>query len=335
MTKCRQLALIFGSSVALAALASHGIMKGLRVQGMIPAPDFGQAYNNTPIIVAGSSLIYYAFDWEAVARAASRRVRMLTAPAASPCELDALQVRAPVSDLTIIGVGESDMDEDKLSDFLADLVPVTQMWRDLRASRAPEALVQRTIGKYPLYYARMLFPSAGRSMALLVGIREALHKLVHRHQAAASAEPLPTFDTKGLWPTNRVSDWNIGRALRNIEVERQLTTGHHWFHGPKRLALERMLQRSLSHGTVMVIIMPNSPLYGQEVINPGVMRDFEKSLDELIQRFPQAKWFRMDQVARLKSNDYFWDLDHFNADARPIATAELLKQLAPLTGASP
>jgi hypothetical protein len=256
--------------------------------------------------------------------ACARQIAYHGGPYASPCELEALPERLPETDFTFIEVSESGMDEEMLSDFRADVVPPGRTWRDLRESQADEALTRRTMGEYPLRYARILFPTAGRSAGLLVGLRR-----------IARREPVIVFkwDSSSTWPTNRLSDWDAGRVLRNIETYHLLGGGHHWFAGPKHLALKRMLRRAAVRGKVVVLVLPESPIYNEQVIDASGKKSFETSLAELAAQVPEAKWIRLDRIPELDSNEYFQDLAHLNAYARPIVTAALLKQLEPITHA--
>jgi hypothetical protein len=330
MTTRRQFALILLSTVALASLASHAAIRlfGLETEA-IRNEEFGLNFHSHPIVVAGSSLIGYGFDWDLIAKDFSRHIIRITTPAASPCELEVLQAEVPETDFTIIGISVSDMDEDVISDFRANVVPFTWTWRDLRGSGADGTLVRRTISQYPLWYARLLFPTAGRSVGLLVSFRRVARELMHRH-AGSESDPLPTFNDSSGFPTNRISDWDRGRVLRNVESQRVACGGNHSFSGPKQLALERMLRWAAVRGKVVVVVIPESPLYQQEVIDPLVTQSFEKALADMAGRVPAAKWIRMDRIPGLRSNELYWDLVHLNAEARPLATAELLKQLEPI-----
>jgi hypothetical protein len=329
MTRRQQFALILLSTVALASLASHAVYHVLGIEPIISFLDFGAEFHSTPMLAAGSSLVNYGIQWDSVASEFSRPVKLLTTPAASACELEVLQARAPKSDFTVLGISESDMDETVIADIRPELVSFSRTWRDLRESRAEGALIRRTMSKYPLRDIRILFPMAGRSMGLMVGFRKIWRDFRSRH-AASESEPLPTFDTKGNWPTNRISDWDTGRRLRNVEVTRQLSGGVHSFSGPKHLALERMLRYATSTGKAVVVVMPESPLYAKEVIDPSATQAFETSVADMARRVPAAKWIRMDQVADLQTDTLYWDLVHLNADGRPLATAALIEQLKPI-----
>jgi hypothetical protein len=329
MTTRRQFVVILLSVVALSSLASHAVIRLLGVVTVAtPFPDSGSNFQATPIVAAGSSLINYGLEWDRVANEFSRPVKILTTPAASPCELEILLANAPKTDFTLLGIAVSDMDEDVISDFRADVVPFTQTWHDLRESRADESLRRRTLGQYPLRYLRVLFPTAGRSMGLLVGLRKVARDLVHRH-GASTAEPLPTFNNAMVWPTNRISDWDAGRRLRNTEQQRTLSADRHSFAGPKRRALERMLRLALTRGQAVVVVMPESPIYDRDVIDPSVKKAFAAEVEDVAARFPAVKWIRLDRLNELHSNELYWDLVHLNAAGRPMATAALIQQLKP------
>lgn len=329
----RRFLLIFLSVVALASAASYAIVLLTGVQTRPPdKSDYGAAFHGAPIVVAGSSLEYYGLDWNLVASNYSRPIEYYTAPAASPCELEALMHRAPSPAFTIIGVALSDLDEDVISDFRADFVSPWQSWRDLVDSGANSSICERTWRQYPLRYTRMVFPTVGRSMAIMVGMRKMYRALMHSHGGAEDKQP--TFNAAGDWPTERISGWTPGRALRNLEVLRAGSGGKHSFAGPKHVAFIRLLQQTAARGPVIVVVMPESPMFKSELVNDADIKEFEDSLADVAHRVPSAKWIRMDRKPELHSNDLYWDVVHLNVYGRPLATAALLKELKSILGGS-
>jgi hypothetical protein len=330
MNRCTKFALVFLTALALSSLATHAIIRALGIVTFaMPFPPSGTNYLSTPLVAAGSSLITYGLDWDRVAREFSRPVKILATPAASPCELELLAAAVPTNAATILGIAASDMDEEVLSDFRSENVPLARTWQDLRESHADGTLARRTLGQYPLRYLRVLYPTAGRSTGVLVGFRQAARAFIHRH-ASSISEPLPTFNNAAGWPTNKISDWDSGRLLRNTSQQRGLSAERHSFDGPKRLALERMLRVALARGKAIIVVMPNSPIYNHDVINDSIEAEFQKELGEIAREFPAVQWIRLDQIPALQSDALYWDLVHLNADGRPVASNELLRQLKPI-----
>jgi hypothetical protein len=80
---------------------------------------------------------------------------------------------------------------------------------------------------------------------------------------------------------------------------------------------------------MIVVVIPESPLFRQEFITADVQRQFEVLLAEARERTPEAVWVRLDAVPDLlRSNKYYWDLVHLNTAGQALATQVLLAQLA-------
>ncbi len=327
VSRPRQLALILISAVAISSLISHATINLLGVATeALRNNTYEPEFHGAPVIVAGSSLTFYGLDWRTVAKRLSRPVRSLTTPAASPCELEQLLKDAPPTDLTVIGISLTDLNEDYISDFRADVVPLNQTARDLWNSHCDRALSRRMLGLYPLRFARLLYPTAGRAVGVLVGLRAKLQKLSARARAAA-ADPLPVMGASSEFPTNRLADWSTGRLLRNEEVLRAGCNNRHTYQGPKRLALERLLHAAGAHGRVLVVVMPLSPTYEHDMLDATARQSFEAELEEMLRCEPKAHCVRIDQIPELHSGDYFWDLCHLNLAGQRIATPVLLEHL--------
>ena len=71
----------------------------------------------------------------------------------------------------IIGVSLYDLNEYRLTNVRANLVPLSQTVRDLRSSEVDWDLSRRVLSQYPQSYVRVLFPTVGESDAVLVGAR--------------------------------------------------------------------------------------------------------------------------------------------------------------------
>src|SRR5204862_4265246 len=126
-------------------------------------------------------------------------------------------------------------------------------------------------------------------------IREQLRSL-RRRPASGSSEPSeravvgstsnPHHDTINSWPE--------ARRLRNLADMRMAASSKFQFQGPKREALFRFLQRGASQGKMIVVVLPESPIFRQEFITADVIQRFEALLAEARQQVPEAIWVRLD-----------------------------------------
>jgi hypothetical protein len=125
----------------------------------------------------------------------------------------------------------------------------------------------------------------------------------------------------------RVSDWSRSKTLRRLALLRSHIQGKHVFNGPKYLAFQRMLQKAHRQGRVFVVVMPIAPAYVREFVTTEVARDFENSLAHALHDSPEAVVFRLDQLAALRSDEYYTDLVHLNSAGRRLATEAFLMEL--------
>jgi hypothetical protein len=230
----------------------------------------------------------------------------------------------------IIGVSAYDLNEHQLCDSRAHIVPLGQTIKDLWHSKVGWQFSKRVLSQYPLALTRTVFPTAGRSDAVLVGLRRKARGLVG---LSASAEDkgnslvLPTHDVMDFGDsTEKLSDWPKDKILRRLALQRSLIQGKHAFVGPKRLALLRMLNRAKG-GRVIVAVMPVAPTYGREFLTPEVNQSFEKELEDAIRVSPDSLIVRLDKLPALQSDEYFSDFVHLNGAGRRIATEAFLKEL--------
>jgi hypothetical protein len=78
---------------------------------------------------------------------------------------------------------------------------------------------------------------------------------------------------------------------------------------------------------MIVVVLPESPAYRQELITADTRRRFEAVLAEARERTPETVWLRLDTAPELQSNNNYWDLVHLNAPGQALATQILLAQL--------
>jgi hypothetical protein len=307
MTRRCQFALVFASAIALGAIVSHATAKWVGIdtrQG--DAGTYGKDLNGPPAVCAGSSTIGVAVDWDAVAADLSRPIASAATASASPCELDALTLAAPKADLIFVGTSAYELDEYYLADFRAEIVPIGQTVSDLWNSHSDWPFIKRTVSRYPLSWLQELFPSAGRAMGIMVGLRTKLAKLAGR----PDIDPLPKLHTGNDAPRARVTDWPEARLLRNVSEMRAGCRGQHGFNGPKRLAFDRMLDRLTRQGRVIVLVLPVSPQYETGLLTSADRAAFADELTSLARNHPAVTWLRYDQMPELQTSDDFSDLLH-------------------------
>ena len=308
-----------------AALVSHALARwlGLRTQ-VLSTNRFGTTNVADPVFLGGSSLTFYDLDWTEISSIWGRQVRSFSVPSASTCELEIFQSSASNCNSYVIGLSIYDLNERFLCDFRGEVVPLGKTCEDLMSSHLDWSFKKRVLGQYPLQYLRLAYPTAGRSLGVMVGMREKLGKFLRLRPA----ETLPTLSTnEAPRVRERISDWAPGRTLRNLSQLRAGCQGKHEFDGPKHLSLKRMLRTALDHGGATIIVLPVSPPYEQEFVTKEVAARFEQSLTAVQREFPAVKWIRLDQIPELHSRAYFWDLVHLNVFGRSIATRALLNQL--------
>ena len=215
------------------------------------------------------------------------------------------------TNLMIIGVDVYDLNEYHLCEGRANVVPLAQTILDLWQSSTDWQFSKRLLSQYPLSYLQKLFPTAGRSEAVLVGLRRQLPERLRSSSAAeerANSLVLPSEPVMNFGGTNaKVSDWTPSRTLWRLAQMRSETGGKHAFNGVKRLAFERMLLRAQKQGSVIVVVLPISPTYAHEFLTPEAVHDFESALDEAQHIDPRAQFVRLDKLSALNSDEYFGD----------------------------
>jgi hypothetical protein len=333
MTSRRQFGLILASVLALTALISHAVARWV---GMDLQPsgrsEFGRNFRSPPVLIACSSMLGAALDTDLVAADLSRHIEGVFTAGASPCELEILTRTVPDADLTIVGVSVYELDEQFIAEFRADIVPISQTVRDLLDSHVDWPFFKRTMSLYPLRYLQWLFPTAGRGVGIMVGVRSKLRRFGGVAGREAT-EALPMVKTGATISTVRVADWPAGRVLRQLSEMRSECRDLHGFNGPKHLAFRRMVRRLATQGKVLIVVLPLSPPYENDLLKPQDRQAFEKSLEDIAKQSPEAKWIRLDRLPELHSTEVYWDLLHLNLYGRRIATKAFRAQLSSLVRA--
>ena len=329
--------LIIACTVALiTATFSHCVISWLKIE-----TSFGGHWLLEPegsqlsVFMAGSSLAGDGLSWRRISDERKLRIEGWGVAGSSPSELERFQFLATQAKLTIIVVSAYDLNEHFLSDFRADIVPFGQTIRDLWQSQSDWSFSKRLLSQYPISYLRMVFPTAGRSDGVMVGLREKVIKLAYAGFSLESeAGPTLSLNNSTLiqdYKKERITNWSPGRMLRRLAALRSSCQGKHRFDGPKKLALLRMLRQAQKQGRALVVVLPVSPAYEKELLAPEVRREFQEALTDIGHSMPEVYWVRIDEVKKLNSNDYFWDLVHMNVDGQNIATEVFLRKFVELT----
>lgn len=332
LNRKQQLLTIVAAVLVLSSAGSHLMVRLLGVRtdaidrGKINADAAGQ-----PILVTGSSVTFFGVSFQQVAKAMQRPIITRSAGGASPCELEPLLREAPEAKRLIIGVSILDLNESNLSDSRPTLVPLRQSVSDLLASHADWPLAKRILGTYPQPWLQTVFPFAGRSTALLVGVREKVGAL-RKHAPAAEAESRMTYKTEeDTEHPEKLSDWDAGRLRRNLSQITGTGLAQGRFDGPKSLAFARIIAQASSQEPTVLLVLPLSPPCRQVVIGPSSQQDFEKALERIKATDPKLRIIRLDQEPALQPAEVFWDLYHLNDAGRRIATRLVLGQISAVT----
>jgi hypothetical protein len=314
---------------AAVLLASVGTRLAVRWAGLETTPirqwTIAATNQHAPVLAMGSSFAFFGIDFTQVARQQHSPVICRSAASASPAELEQLIPAGLDPQLTMIAVSYYDLNEQILGDFRADIVPLRQSVSDLVQSHADWPFIKKLLGQYPLSFLRHIFPSAGRSTAVMSGLRDRAVLLLKK----LKGEPAPTqlavdihYQTRH---PERLSDFAPSRLVSNLAALRVSCNGKHEFFGPKQLAFKRMLGKC--KGKVLVVVLPVSPPYWKEFISPAVQKNFEDSLAEVAQAAPQVAWLRLDTLPQFQNSHVFWDLGHMNDAGQALATPLVLQKL--------
>jgi hypothetical protein len=176
-------------------------------------------------------------------------------------------------------------------------------------------------------YIRAVFPTAGRSMAVMVGIRTELRVLLRRQSDSGDETERPTLSSQSNPHQEGIDHWSPARRLRNLGAMRSQTSGALVYGGQKWHSLLRYVERGSQSGKVILVVIPESPTYRAELVAPNALQQFDARLTELKKRFPDLVCIRLDQVPELNSDALYWDLVHLNAPGQEIATQVLLARL--------
>ena len=329
MSQSRQLVLVLVAAVVISAVGSHLLASWLKVK-TIAAQEFslGKPNDNPPAFLAGSSIAAYGISWDQISTQLDMQIKVWGIAAGSPLEFEQFQRQVPEARTTFIVVSAVDLDEASVSDFRAAIVPVGQTVRTLYETHADRDQWERALSRYPMTWLRTLFPTLGRSRAIMGMLRQNLANWVRPSPGTSAGMAGPTIKfgkdaDDDEYRRQRISDWPESKVINKLNGTQVGFEGPHSFDGVKRMAFERMLQYGCQKGRTIVIVMPVSPAYSKEFMPPETTKKFEQAIIELQHGAPQSEWLRFDQLPGLVLAENFCDLDHLNVYGKRIATEAL------------
>ena len=326
------LLLVVAASVAVAAAANHvlavsiGIGRGADYRRIGPV-------SGPQVLCIGSSVLRYSLAWPDVSAVLGQGIEHTNVAGSTPEIWEVFQRQALNTDTTIVGLSPYDLNEYRIGTGHAFVVPLSQTVHDLRESGASWGFSRRVLSEYPMAYARVLFPTAGESNKVLVGVRRLIRqalKLSSSSEDAARVLALPKeplLDFGG--DEGKLSDLARDRVLRRLSLLRAENRGMHAFHGPKQLALRRIMDRASQLGRVILVVLPVSSDYRREFLPPHAAEQFDQAVADALARVPDAVVVRLDRVPELRSDDYFTDFVHMNSAGRAIATKVFTEAIQP------
>ncbi len=312
--------------VTVCAATSHLAIDRLKI-GALPVGyhHYGAAGEKAVAVLFGSSLAYDGLDWRKISEAQGEPIESWATPGSSPAEWEVHQSRSPNATRAFVVVSAYDLNEYWLCDFRADIVPLMVTLRDLWQCRVDWQFRKRILSQYDMMVVRKLFPTIGRSDGVMTGIRDKLEGIFESPSKTEGDSPKFGF-YDNTTSKEKVTDWSAGHILRRLALMRTACQGKQSFNGPKKLALERLLQRAGQQGQVTLVVMPVSPIYHREFLNPRAVQDFERELAEMQERCPQTRLIRLDRIPTLQDSSVFRDFVHLNMFGDQIATLAFLNQ---------
>ena len=306
--------------VLVASLASHAafVLLGIHDEP-IRQWTVGSKAEGKPVLMLGSSLAYFAMSVSNLSARMDRTVQCYWLPSASTSELEVLARSAPERDATVVCVSLYDLNERIFSDHRAEIVPYTSTIRDLWQTRSDWAFSKKLLAQYPMHYLRVMFPTAGRSLMVMIAAKAKLLRYRHFLQGRPQSNVPKAVDFDA--ETNEtIADWSQAHLLEQVTIVRGICQDTHEFAGPKKRAFIRVLSDAAARGRVTVIVLPMSPQYRRALVSEAALKAFEVSLADAHKAVPESTWLRADQMAALNDSMCFKDLAHMNSKGKRIVT---------------
>lgn len=334
MNRNRQLVLILSVAAVIAAAGSHGVAAWLKVKTTAAEPFIlGSSTGKPPIFMAASSVGGYGILWGDVAARFDTQIKTWGIAGGTPIEFEQFQKKVPEAQTTFIVISTHDLDEALPCDFRAAIVPIGETVTTLWEEHADWKHSQFVLSQYPMTWLRIPFPTLGRSRGLMGAALIKVKDFAKESPAASQGPAGPTIKfgkraANDEYVQQRLSDWPHSTVIGKLVALRVDFQGEHTFDGPKKRALERMLQYAgQRRGRAIIIVLPLSSAYTKEFISPELVQQFERVLAEVQRSAPQAELLRLDQVPGLAADENYCDLVHMNVFGQKIATEALLARL--------
>lgn len=326
MSRTWQLIFVLVVATIIVAICSHLLIGWTRIKTTVTeALVFGQPNGKPPAFQAGSSLSDYDIDWNRIAAQTDTEILAWGVAAGSPYEFEQLQKKVPQARTTYIVVSVFDMDEANISDFRANLVPLSDAIESLREIHADWNDSERAIGEYPMTWLRTLFPTIGRSRAIMGLIHEKIHGMFHHSVDAPEAVAGPVLDVDkekvaDSYRTQSLATWSNSEIASKLAAMRASFQGKDAFNGQKFHSLVKMMQYGCQRGRTIVVVVPISRSYANEFVTAELSRQFEASIVEAQRQCPRAEWLRLDQAPGLDADSNYCDIVHMNVNGQKKAT---------------
>lgn len=323
---------VIGAALALTVLASHAIIRWLNIGTRIVGwRATGEPSSAGDVWLAGSSLAGDALALDHVSRALGRRLVTWFVAGGSPAEWEHFQPTNSAFSASLVCVSIYDLNEEFLCDFRADVIPLKRAVEDTVTGRSSWGLAKRVLGQYALTWLRVPFPTAGRSQGVMGGLKDKARSLL-AGRVRLESEHGPRMDQRPSGEADpekreRLGDWSPGALQSRLAKLRAACQGRSSFDGPKHFALRRLLHGAAARGRVILVVLPVSTAYQEELVSSETQRRFDKALDEARQACPEVDWIRLDRMPGLEVNEHFWDPVHMNVFGQERATREFLRQL--------
>lgn len=311
-----QLVWLVLATVVLAAVGSHAAMRvlGIREENPIRRWTVSAGQTSAPALMLGSSLTYLALSLSNVSAQLQQPLECRWIPSASTCELEGFIPEVPGATTTVISVSLYDQNERILCDYRSEIVPLAQTVRDLWDSGSEWNFAKRILSQYPSKHVRKLFPTAGRSLLVMIATKARVLAWINGTHLPAQMTDVNFDDAT----PGSIADWTPAHLLDQATLVRHLCQGLHEFDGPKLQAFQRIVAGA--RGRVIVIILPVSPEYRRALLTSEALQQFEKSLAVVRAAAPKAEWLRLDQLPELNDNACYRDLAHMNPKGKRLAT---------------
>lgn len=314
--------------ICIASAGSHILTRLLKIKTTSGGyQNYGKKDQLLTARLYGSSIAYSQIDWSKIAETLGGSIECWASLGSTPSEWERAPLPSEGVNRIFIFLSAHDLNENILSDFRADYVPLQQTIQDLLKIKADKVYTKKVLEQYPMKFVHFFFPLFGKAEGVMTGIRDELKKILNKkNKLIASDEPKQNI-MAGTSREERLSDWEPGRLMRRILLMRTAANGKTTFNGLKKLAIHRLINKIYNYNKITLIVSPVSPCYQKEFIPDSVGVQFNGEIEKLKSLFPRMEIIRLDLLPSLKNNAMFSDLVHANTFGEKIGTNYLLTQI--------